>query len=232
VEAAAAGLTAAARAEVGKMKNPDIPNIHGITEEQIQKITQAVAEAEKGTSGQIVPAILKRSDHYPAARWRLGLVFALFTGFLLSWLELGLHPLWIAWAEIPAFALGYALGSVAVLQRMLLAKSDMEEEVRHRALEIFRLKGLEATRDRTGILILISLYERRVQILADVGINAKVDPSHWQKIIDKLVDALGADRSVEGLCDAIAQCGAVLSRHFPRREDNTNELPDRPVIGV
>ncbi|HXT54624.1 MAG TPA: hypothetical protein VN826_08980, partial [Candidatus Eisenbacteria bacterium] len=86
-------------------------------------------------------------------------------------------------------------------------------------------------RDHTGILILISLLEHRVEVLADRGINAKVEPATWQEISKIVADGLKANQACEAVCKAISRCGEILAAHFPRRSDDRNELPDRLVTG-
>jgi putative membrane protein len=201
-----------------------------LTDEQIKRITQAVAEAESRTSGQIVPVILRQSDRYPAARWRMGSVLALITALALCVLMPALHSVWVVWAEVPAFLIGYGLGSIPSLQRAFLAPLEMEEEVRQRAHEVFQLRNLAATRDRTAVLILVSLLERRVQLLADVGIDSKVAAGSWDGLVERLVRSLRSEHPATGLCAAIAECGAILGEHFPPRPGGTNELSDAPLI--
>jgi putative membrane protein len=202
-----------------------------LTEAQVREVTAAVAAAEKRTSGEIVPVILGRSDSYPAARWRFAIAFAGLAAFALVMAEPELHPIWYLWAQVPALALGYALGSVAGLQRAFLARAEMDEEVRQRALEAFHLHELRMTRERTSVLILISLLEHRVQILADSGISSKVPQEAWDQIVSRLVGRLRSGEMSAGLCAAITECGELLAREFPRGADDRNELPDHPRLG-
>ncbi len=198
--------------------------------EQIAEVSLAVENAERGTSGEIVPVILERSDVYAGARWRMSVVLALTTGFILAVFFPQLHPIWIVWAQVPALFLGYLLGSIALFQRTVLAADEMDEEVKQRALEIFHLHKLHATRDRTGVLIFVSLLEHRVLVLADSGINSKVPSGTWDALVQKLIAQLKEGRTVDGLVAAIAECGSVLREHFPARDGDSNELPNRPIL--
>jgi putative membrane protein len=87
--------------------------------------------------------------------------------------------------------------------------------------EIFR------TRERTGILIFLSLFEHRVVILGDEGINRRVEKEEWEGIVDDLVSGIRAGETVEGLVEAITRCGELLERRgVAIREDDADELRD------
>jgi putative membrane protein len=109
----------------------------------------------------------------------------------------------------------------------------MESKVFDRALHAFYEHDLHKTRESTGILILASLLERRVRILADRGIHEKVGDAEWQKAADALTRALKEKRPGDGFCEAIGICGEVLARHFPANgknpQGNPNELPDAAI---
>jgi putative membrane protein len=201
-----------------------------LTEAEAQAVTDAVTAAEANTSGEIVPVILPRSDSYPGARWRFAVTLAGLCAFASVMLLPDMHPIWHLWIEVPALAVGYALGSVGWLQRIFLARTEMDVEVRQRSIEAFHLHELHATRDRTGILIMISMLEHRVQILADSGINSKVKDGTWDAVVSRLTSRLRAGELVEGLCAAISECGEILSREFPPHVDDRNELSNHPRI--
>jgi putative membrane protein len=201
-----------------------------LTQDQIRSLTDAVSAAERGTSGEIVPVVLHASDRYPGARWRCAIAFSGLCAFTLVLAMPLLHPIWYLWIQVPALAIGYALGSISWVQRKFLATVEMDEETHQRALEAFHLHGLHATRDRTGVLILVSMLERRVQILADSGINAKVAPSAWSGIVDRLTARIRGGELCEGLTHAIAECGELLAREFPSAPGDRNELPNHPRI--
>jgi putative membrane protein len=99
-----------------------------------------------------------------------------------------------------------------------------------RAREQFIERGLHLTQGRTGILIFVSVAERYVEILADDGINAKVDPATWQDIIDTLIDDIHRGRVAEGFRKVVASVGDILAEHVPAEGKNPNELPDRLFV--
>jgi putative membrane protein len=96
--------------------------------------------------------------------------------------------------------------------------------VEEAAVTSFFRNGLNNTRDRTGILIFISVFERRAFVLADQGINAKVDSGVWQEVVDLVVDSIRRHHQTEGICEAVKRCGRLIQEHFPIKKDDTNEL--------
>jgi len=208
-----------------------------LTQTDLNRISAAVTQAEQATSGEIVPMIVAKSDDYPGARWRLAIVtallFGLITSFCLDWLhtqfDLG-GPAWILWAEIPGLYLGYWLGSLNYFIRPFLAANKIDEEVHQRALQAFFAHNLHATRERTGILIMVSLLEHRVEILADSGINAKISADGWQKIVTDMVVQIKTGDLADGMVVAVHECAEVLAKEFPGSHDNPDEISNRVII--
>jgi len=201
-----------------------------LTQSDLDKISQAVREAEKRTTGEIVPMIVAQSDDYPGARWRLATVTALLFGFLAYFFLDNFNPAWILWAQIPGLYIGYWLGSFGVVLRPFLVSSKIDEEVRQRAVQAFFSRDLHATKNRTGILVMVSLLERRVEILADTGINTKVSKDTWQKILTDMIGRIKSGDLTEGFCTAVRECGEVLAKNFPGTHDNPDEISNKVVI--
>jgi putative membrane protein len=100
----------------------------------------------------------------------------------------------------------------------------------HRAaVEQFFARGLTRTKDRTGVLIFVSLAERYARIVADEGIASKVKNAEWQAAVDALTAHFRDGRLVEGFVAAIERCGAVLAAHAPPHGAG-DELPDRIYV--
>ena len=201
-----------------------------LTQSERDRISQAVLEAEKLTTGEIVPMIVAQSDDYPGARWRLAIVIALLFGFLAYFFLDDFDPAWILWVQIPGLYIGYSLGTFGVVLRPFLARSKIDEEVHQRALQAFFSRDLHATKDRTGILVMASLLEHRVEILADTGINAKVSQETWQGILTELIGKIKSGDLTEGICNAVRECGEVLAEDFPGTHDNPNEISNKIII--
>jgi putative membrane protein len=82
------------------------------------------------------------------------------------------------------------------------------------------------TKDRTGIMIYISLLERKVEVLADAGINEQVDADYWDKLVATLLIQISEGKIVDGLVHAISECGKSLEKSFPIQSDDLNEITD------
>jgi putative membrane protein len=199
------------------------------SEEEQARIRQAVIDAESKTAGEIVPMLVTSSARYTEVEL-LGTITGLFVGMLAEWLwsdPWGSH-FFNLWPAIGA-TIGFLLCRIPQIKRLLVAKSRIAEAVHTLALASFTQHGLHFTRDHTGILILVSLLEHRVEVLADRGINAKVEAGTWQEIATILTDGLKSNRACDAYCKAIQRCGEILAAHFPRQPDDKDELPNRLV---
>lgn len=197
-------------------------------------VEQAVGRAEARTSGEIVPVVVARSDGYPGASWKAAtmgaLVLVVVAEALHLWLGVwGVSAPWIMLPAAVGAALGFAAGAlVPWLQRLVLSGQEMDRAVRQRALQAFVEHEVFATRERTGVLILLSLLERRVVVLGDAGINSRVKPGEWDSIVAGIVAGITRGQPGQALVEAIGRCGELLQRQgVERRADDTNELPDR-----
>jgi putative membrane protein len=199
--------------------------------EDQRKIQEAVVAAEEGTRGEIVPMVVPVSGRYEAGPL-LGALLALLvlSGILMLEREewgFNYSPALILLTVVLAYVLGNVIGSFPVILRWLTPEDDMDRQVRRRAEAAFYEHGLHKTREASGILIMISQLEHRVQILADRAIDEKVPPKTWDAVVKQLVQATKEGRPAEGLCRAIHQCGELLAIHFPARPgDNPDELGD------
>lgn len=101
---------------------------------------------------------------------------------------------------------------------------------RARAIEVFARLGVWDTAHNSGVLIYVQLVDRRVEIVADRGIAARVPQERWEAICRDMEAAYRNGRFASGSRAAIARVTALLVEHFPVRGANPNELPDRPVV--
>lgn len=201
-----------------------------ITQAERDKVSQAVLEAEKHTTGEIVPMIVAQSDDYSGARWRLAVAGALLAGFVAYFFLGNNDPVWILYAQIPGLYIGYALANFGMILRPFMLNEKVDEEVRQRALQAFYEHQLHHTKDRTAILIMVSLLEHRVEILADAGINEKVSKETWQSIVNDMIASIKTKDLSEGLCVAVRECGTILAKEFPGQHDNLDELSNKLIV--
>ena len=201
-----------------------------------ERIREAVAAAETQTAGEIVPFVVRRSGEYAVATWRGAAVGALLAGAIalgVSWLYDGWGWGWLysAWAVALVMSLGGVAGALAALLdpvRRALAGTDLlDETVHRRAAVAFIDEEVFDTRDRTGILLFVSLFEHRIEVVGDAGINAKVDPEEWVEVVALVRNGIVRGALAEGLVAAIGRCGDLLHRSgVAIRPDDTDELPD------
>ena len=199
-----------------------------------EKVAAAVREAEKLTSGEIVPYVVGQSDHYESAEWRAGFILWCIVVIALwllpaatgAWMRVG--ALTVAACSLLALGAGMLLArSAGPVRRLFAGRHLMARRVEQRAAEAFISEEVFATPKRTGILIFLSLLERRVLVIGDAGINSRVAPGSWDGIIDGVVAAIGRGLPADGLVEAIRSCGALLAAHGVLREaTDADVLPD------
>ncbi len=101
---------------------------------------------------------------------------------------------------------------------------------RQRAIEVFSALRVWDTEHNSGVLIYVQLVDHRIEIVADRGINARVEQQQWDAICRRMEEAFRQKRFEQGALAAIGEITALLARHFPPRGDNPDELSDRPVV--
>lgn len=203
----------------------------------LEAIRQAAAAAEKTTSGEVVPFVVGRCDDYPGAAWVAAtwgaMAAAVVAGALPIWL--GAWGAWggsaVVWWTLPVVGAALvgrlAADMLPALRRRCVAPETMARRVSARAEAAFLEEEVFNTRDRTGVLIFVALFERRVVVLGDAGINARVEQGEWDGIVADLTRGIRTGQLVAALLAAIEACGRLLEeRRVERRPDDTNELPD------
>jgi len=198
-----------------------------------QKICQAVHDAETKTSGELVPMLVCESHSYPLAAVRGGSLTALILATLLTAPVAGMF--WLGssnmWVFIGLFFPVYWLANVLinyypVLKRPFLFSDETEIEVQKAAFAAFFEEQLFKTKDANGILIYISLLEHRAWILADSGINDRIEPEQWDAALQLITRGIKDGSACDALCEAIEMVGNILEREFPVQSDDQNELHD------
>ena len=203
------------------------------SERDLEAVREAVATAEGETSGEIVPFVVDASDAYEGTLWKGTALGALGLALLVA-VAHALAGLWgggVLWIVLPAAAggaLGFLLTAfVPAVKRGLVPQDVLERRVRRRAAVAFLEEEVFSTDDRTGILLFLSLFEHRVVVLGDAGINAKVGEEEWEGITDAIAAGIRQGRPGAALVEGIAACGRLLSRRGVEiQPDDRNELRD------
>ena len=193
-----------------------------ITKEDIQKIEKSIEQAELRTQGEIIPVLLSRSDAYLSTNYLCALAFNSLAIIVVYFMNLDEE--FYLYAMFLGSVLGYILGQFSSIKRILIGREVMDLQVHEKAMQLFLENNLHCTKDRNGILIMVSLLEHRVEIVADRGINNKVKKGSWDIIVNELIRNIKSGQYVKGLDLAIQECTDVLEKYCPAKEDNPNEL--------
>jgi putative membrane protein len=138
---------------------------------------------------------------------------------------------WITLPTIVGAGFGYLVAGLDSIGRWLIPDDQIERAVGLRAEAAFLEEEVFATRDRTGILVFLALFEHRAVILADEGIHRSVPEGEWQRLVDDLIAGIRAGRAAETMVQAIGNCGKLLEQYeVTRRPDDEDELSDAPRI--
>jgi len=202
-----------------------------ITQADAQQIISTVKKVEKKTSAEIVPMIVNASFHYPLASVYAAVTLSLPVALVLTHY---IAPLFYysrdnMWIFIALFSLLFLLlkGTIArniFLLRLFLNQHEVEAEVKEAAITAFYKNGLYKTAEKNGVLIYISLLEKRVWILADEDAHKKIEQEFWDSCVATIIDGIKKKQFVPVLCTVIETIGNKLSTLYPCKSDDIDEL--------
>jgi putative membrane protein len=226
-----------------------------LTPDQLGVIEAAVRDAEARTTGEIYCVVNPQSSRYAEApiAWAAAVALLAPALLLLGGVHVSIPEFFSTWSADQVseaiemsvrralvgtivlqgvlFALTALLFEIPALHRALTPKRLKRQRVRRRAHEQFLAKNLHLTRERTGVLIYVSLAERMAELVADEGISAHVETQVWDQAMAALTDGLKRGDPTAGFTEAVRLCGDILAQKFPVRPgDNPNELPDAVVV--
>lgn len=199
-------------------------------EEEQARLAAAVARAETGTAGEIRVLVSTRPlvDHVPYA-----LHWAGAAALLAPWLLAFLLPMTVAQVLALQGGVLVALGSALVftpLGRRCVPAAVERAAARHAALDHFLGLGIHQTRRRTGVLIFVAVPEHRVEVVADEAIHARVGTAAWEDVCARVLAGARDGRLIDGIEAGVTEAGRLLALHVPSAPDDTDELPDHPVV--
>lgn len=219
-----------------------------LTPEQHQIVSQAVGAAEAQTSGEIVTVLADRSDNYDdvALLWAAALSFTAMSVFaVLPAPFLGLWDMLIGgwsheWTTGELASMTIALGLIAFavtwaaqlwepLKFALIPAPLKTARAHAQAIMHFKVGTERRTTGRTGVLIYLSMREHRAEIVADESIAEKVNAEVWGEAMGDMLAEIRRGQTAEGMAAGVRDVGFVLAQHFPRGDDDKNELPDRLI---
>lgn len=197
-------------------------------------IRAATTAAEERTAGELVVCVVERCDPHSEVGWKAALIGAAVGAAVAAgvvWRFGGWGAPDYLWMLI-GLQLGLAAGWVASrfdgVARRLITEDALGSRVDGRAAEAFLEEQVFATRDRTGVLIFVALFEHRVVILADQGIDERVADDAWDQICDELTAGIRSGEPTQALIHAVDRCVELLIEHGVYADDAGNQLSNRP----
>lgn len=199
------------------------------TDEARTRTAKAVGACEAHTSAEVVVTVRQTSGPYRGA-WALGG----FVAGLLALCVLLFSPTEFDWRFFPVDVLvAFLLGAVvtartAPLTRLFAGRKTLERAVDRASRAAFYDQGISGTRDRTGILVYVTLVEKRVVLLPDLGVDTE-QVEGWADFESKLAAAVHG-KDLEAFLSTVEAMGPALADSLPRAEDDVNELPDAVTL--
>ncbi len=191
-----------------------------------KRVESAIVEAEAKTSAEFVVTVRASSGRYMAAPLIFGALVA-FVGLCVY----VYHPTQFTDDLVPpVLAMMFVVSALfssqlGWLKRVMTPKKVREENVRRAALEAFYEQGISVTKDRTGVLVYVSLLEGVVEVVPDVGVDVDALGEEGARAIAGLKGAVRTG-GVDALTEGLSRLSDALGRTLPRAEDDVNELPD------
>jgi putative membrane protein len=192
-------------------------------------IEAAIQAAEQATSAEFVAAVTRRVEHHHAVSLVAGLLAALVVPLAVL--------LWDPWISVAVatgiqcaiFAVVYAVFELSPLSAWLAPRRKRALKVRRFGQLLFFERGFGSLPAHNGVLLLVSLAERQVEIVADHALDGLVETAEWQRIVDAFAAVARSGKVAAALEAAIRDLGAVLGRHFPPLSGQANRIPDRLI---
>jgi putative membrane protein len=209
-----------------------------ISDEDRERLARRVAVLEARTGAQVVTALVARSDAYPEVPWKAFALGAGLAALVLAARSLLGHEWQTAQPALGHAAFMLVAGLLAALAallwaplaRLLTDRARRAAEVGQHARAMFFDRGLDRTRGRIGIMLLASVFEREIVLLADDGFEGKVDASDWQALTHRVGLLLRHGGPAAALHAGLDGLEALLLARGFRGDGGPNELPDPPIV--
>jgi putative membrane protein len=202
-------------------------------EERAKSDTRAaVGDIEAQTSAEIVVALRRVSGPYRDADYLAGFLLALVALMVMLFVDYSFTLLAFPAGVVGAFVAGTFFSTgIAPLRRSLTSPSRRRAEVRAAARAAVVDLGKSRTQGRTGILVFVSLFEREVEVVADVGVDPVLLGEDWARAVAALRASLTPRPVFDRFRVALLGLTAPLAHAMPRAADDVNELPDEVATG-
>jgi len=188
---------------------------------------KAVADIESVTSAEIVVALRRAAGDYRAADYLAGFVLSVVVLLVMLFVEREFRLLAFPGGVVAAFIFGAAVTSqIAPIRRTFTLPSQRRAAVQSAARAAFVDLGVSRTTGRTGVLVFVALFEREVEIVADVGVDMEALGEDWKKAVTALRGSLRPAPVFDRFAEKLRALATPLSTALPRAADDVNELPD------
>ncbi len=214
-----------------------------LSEDSVLKIEDKIRDVEKTTSGEIVVAVTPASSRY----LDIGISVSAFLSLLSAYICVRLIPQsgsdfisslytnYLPEVMLSLFLIFFFIDNLVFfifpsLKSLFLSKGRKDAEIHKKAEQIFYQNHLDRTLDKTGILILLSLLERRIYILADEGIVSRIGIEGLKSYAKVAAKNIKKNNAEKGILETIESFEKILKDEFPPRKNNPNELSDRVIF--
>jgi putative membrane protein len=192
------------------------------------QLKACVADIEKNTHAEFVLIVRARSDSYRSADYLFGSLLAFVALLFLIFSPVTFNEIWVPIDVALLFVLGVFVSSRSEsIRRLLTSEKRRAQSVRTHAAAMFYEAGIANTDAEMGVLLYLSLLERRLELIADRGILKAVPALDWNNTLSEL-HAAGEKPDPQTLSEGLRKLGCLLAAHLPAAADNINELPDEP----
>ena len=110
--------------------------------------------------------------------------------------------------------------------RVFISRKEVADPVVAAQEEFIRL-GMTKTRNRNAVLIYLAPISQKFAVIGDQGVHDRCGDVFWQELAQAMTARFRAAEFTAGIVQGITRAGELLAEHFPRRPDDSNELPNR-----
>jgi putative membrane protein len=208
-----------------------------LSDAEANSIDAQIGRLESRTGVQVVTTVVGKSDTYAELPWKAfalgaaigGLAVVLADAAWPQWVTA--HTVLICTTTILGAAATHALLAVFVppFARLFLRPARRDLEVHQHAQSVFLTRELFRTHDRRGLLLFVSLFERKIEILPDTGFRPLMGEADWEPVIAQMAPLLRDARPFQALERGLSALEDLLVARRFQPDGGLNELPDRPI---
>lgn len=194
--------------------------------ELASSLSEAVREIEQRSCAEVVVEIRSRSGSYAHAEARFAALVAFAALLLLLFSPWAFSAFWVAIDVAVVYAIGLFIAQRSdIIRRGLTRVAERDAQARTMASAVFHERGVANTAGETGVLVYLSILERRIEVLADRGVLLSVPPLPWNQLIER---ARGCPGTPAALLEIVRDLGPLLGQYLPAREGDVDELANEP----